>query len=121
MEKETVNARRCSCARRFLALDRQTLEASSKFNDLFKSNKVRKGYLVICHGDPGRDSVVDQPLYRRSSGKVAAVSKGQAERFGARTASTRIQNVASIGGIGLFSSFTHRTVQSNGGTRTCAV
>lgn len=77
----------------------QSLEASSKFSNLFKDGKVKKEYLAICHGDPGLDSLVDLPLYRRSSGKVAAVRKEDAERYGARETVTRIRNVASIGGM----------------------
>lgn len=76
----------------------QTLDSSSKFSNLFKKAKVRKEYLAICHGDPGYDSVVDAPLYRRSSGKVGAVNKSQAEKFGAKAAVTRIRNVATAAG-----------------------
>lgn len=81
------------------ALVWQTLEASSKFSNLFKDGKVKKEYLAICHGDPGRDTLVDAPLYRRSSGKVAAVRKEEAEQYGARETITRIRNVATIGGM----------------------
>lgn len=76
----------------------QTLDSSSKFSNLFKKAKVRKEYLAVCHGDPGYDSVVDAPLYRRSSGKVGAVNKSQAEKFGAKAAVTRIRNVATAAG-----------------------
>lgn len=76
----------------------QTLDASSKLSKLFKNAKVRKEYLAICHGDPGFDSVIDVPLYRRSSGKVGAVTKEQAESFGAKDAKTRVRNVATAAG-----------------------
>lgn len=59
---------------------------------------VRKEYLAICHGDPGFEKVVDAPLYRRSSGKVGAISKARAKEYGARDAETRVRNIATIGG-----------------------
>lgn len=59
---------------------------------------MRKEYLAICHGDPGFDTVVDAPLYRRSSGKVGAVDKMDAETFGAKAAKTRVRNVATAAG-----------------------
>lgn len=76
----------------------QTLDASSKFSSMFKKANVKKEYLAICHGDPGFDSVIDVPLYRRSSGKVGAVSKSQAAQYRARDAQTRVRNVASSSG-----------------------
>lgn len=60
--------------------------------------KVTKQYLAICHGDPGFDSVVDAPLYRRSSGKVGAVNPWEAEDFKAKEARTRVRNVATAAG-----------------------
>lgn len=60
--------------------------------------KVTKQYLAICHGDPGFDSVVDAPLYRRSSGKVGAVNPWEAAEFNAKEAKTRVRNVATAAG-----------------------
>lgn len=65
---------------------------------MYKKAKVKKEYLAICHGDPGFDTVVDAPLYRRSSGKVGAVDKMDAEKFGAKAANTRVRNVATAAG-----------------------
>lgn len=59
---------------------------------------MKKEYVAICHGDPGFDSMVDVPLFRRSSGKIGAVSKSRAGEYGAREAKTRVRNVATIGG-----------------------
>lgn len=63
-----------------------------------RKGKVTKQYLAICHGDPGFDSVVDAPLYRRSSGKVGAVNPWEAEEFKAKDARTRVRNVATAAG-----------------------
>lgn len=60
--------------------------------------KVKKEYLAICHGDPGFDSMVDAPLYRRSSGKVGAVNPWEAADFKAKEANTRVRNVATAAG-----------------------
>lgn len=60
--------------------------------------KVTKKYLAVCHGDPGFDSAVDAPLYRRSSGKVGAVNPWEAEEFKAKEAKTRVRNVATAAG-----------------------
>ncbi|CAM9419368.1 unnamed protein product [Discosporangium mesarthrocarpum] len=79
----------------------KTLEASSRLSESFKRQKVRKGYLAICHGDPGRDSMVDAPMYRRSSGKMGAVWKEEAEQFKAKDAVTRVRNVATSRGVSL--------------------
>lgn len=63
-----------------------------------RQGKVTKQYLAICHGDPGFDSVVDAPLYRRSSGKVGAVNPWEAADFKAKEAKTRVRNVATAAG-----------------------
>ncbi|CAN0113672.1 unnamed protein product [Ectocarpus sp. 4 AP-2014] len=79
----------------------KTLAASSKISALFRKGKVKKQYLAVCHGDPGFDSVVDAPLYRRSSGKVGAVEPWEAEEFRAKEAQTRVRNVATARGLSL--------------------
>ncbi|CAN0194390.1 unnamed protein product [Ectocarpus sp. 8 AP-2014] len=79
----------------------KTLAASSKLSALFRKGKVKKQYLAVCHGDPGFDSVVDAPLYRRSSGKVGAVEPWEAEEFRAKVAQTRVRNVATARGLSL--------------------
>lgn len=76
----------------------KTLAASSKLSALFRKGKVKKQYLAVCHGDPGFDSLVDAPLYRRSSGKVGAVEPWEAEKFKAKGAQTRVRNVATARG-----------------------
>lgn len=88
------------CAAALAGWRRQGLSASSKFSSLFKKAKVRKEYVAICHGDPGFDSLIDAPLYRRSSGKVAAVEAWDKEEFGAKDAQTRVRNVATAAGGG---------------------
>ncbi|CAM9364545.1 unnamed protein product [Choristocarpus tenellus] len=79
----------------------KTLEASSKLSGLFKNQEVHKGYLAVCHGDPGRETLVKAPVYRRSSGKMAAVWPEEAEIFGAKDAETWIRNVATSRGTSL--------------------
>ncbi|CAM9557484.1 unnamed protein product, partial [Hapterophycus canaliculatus] len=79
----------------------KTLAASSKLSRLFKKGKVEKEYLAVCFNDPGFDSVVDAPLYRRSSGKVGAVNPWEAAEFKAKEAKTRVRNVATAAGVSL--------------------
>lgn len=101
----------------------KTLAASSKLSALFRKGKVKKQYLAVCHGDPGFDSVVDAPLYRRSSGKVGAVEPWEAEEFRAKEAQTRVRNVATArgrrrGGVRLVSCVKSCDHSKQGGGRT---
>lgn len=65
---------------------------------LHHKGKATKQYLAVCHGDPGFDSVIDAPLYRRSSGKMGAVNPWEAADFKAKEAKTRVRNVATAAG-----------------------
>eukprot|EP00953_Heterococcus_sp_UTEX-ZZ885_P018820 10511-Heterococcus_DN1.PRE.5 len=83
------------------------LEASSSLSHLFKTRKVQKRYLAVCIGTPTvpqtvGEFTVDAPIYKRSSGKMAAVRAGpDAEKLGAKAAVTRAKALATAKGLTL--------------------
>lgn len=82
----------------------KTKAAASRLSSLFKSRGMVKTYLALVHGDPCRgrkgEIIVEQPIFRKSNGKMAVPSTEE-EKSKAKTAVSTVETLLTDGQLSL--------------------